>query len=62
MPELVAEVVALADRAGVVCLQLVGHDWGGAVAWQLAARQPEGVATCTAVSTPTGVSWRPPWG
>jgi pimeloyl-ACP methyl ester carboxylesterase len=52
MPELVADVLALADRAGVGRFQLVGHDWGGAVAWHLAARHPERVATLTAVSTP----------
>ena len=53
MPELVADVLALADRAGVVGrFHLVGHDWGGAVAWHLAARHPERVATLTAVSTP----------
>jgi pimeloyl-ACP methyl ester carboxylesterase len=52
MPELVADVLALADRAGVGRFHLVGHDWGGAVAWHLAARHPERVATLTAVSTP----------
>jgi pimeloyl-ACP methyl ester carboxylesterase len=52
MPELVADVLTLADRAGVGRFHLVGHDWGGAVAWHLAARHPERVATLTAVSTP----------
>jgi alpha/beta hydrolase fold len=31
---------------------VVGHDWGGVVAWRLAGQQPERVATLTAVSTP----------
>jgi pimeloyl-ACP methyl ester carboxylesterase len=53
MAELVADVLALADRARVVGpIHLVGHDWGGMVAWHLAARHPERVATLTAVSTP----------
>ena len=52
MPELVADALAVADRAGVGRFHLVGHDWGGAVAWHLAARHPERVATLTAVSTP----------
>jgi pimeloyl-ACP methyl ester carboxylesterase len=52
MPELVADVLALADRAGAGRFHLVGHDWGGVVGWHLAARHPERVATLTAVSTP----------
>jgi alpha-beta hydrolase superfamily lysophospholipase len=35
MPELVADVLALAEAAR---FHLVGHDWGGAVAWALAGR------------------------
>jgi pimeloyl-ACP methyl ester carboxylesterase len=52
IPELVADALALADRADAGRFHLVGHDWGGAVAWHLAARHPERVATLTAVSTP----------
>ncbi len=33
-------------------VHLVGHDWGAAVAWGLAARHPERVASLTAVSVP----------
>jgi hypothetical protein len=52
MPELVADVLALAKAAGAARFHLVGHDWGGAVAWALAGRHPERVATLTSVSTP----------
>ena len=52
MPELVADVLALAETAGAARFHLVGHDWGGAVAWALAGRHPERVATLTSVSTP----------
>jgi pimeloyl-ACP methyl ester carboxylesterase len=52
MPELVADVVAIADRLGAARVHLVGHDWGGVVAWMLAGRHPQRVATLTAVSTP----------
>jgi len=52
MPELVADVLALAEAAGAARFHLVGHDWGGAVAWALASRHPERVATLTPVSTP----------
>ena len=37
MPELVADVVALLDAAGLDRVHLVGHDWGGGVAWSFAA-------------------------
>jgi pimeloyl-ACP methyl ester carboxylesterase len=52
MPELVADVLALAEAAGAARFHLVGHDWGGALAWALAGRHPEQVATLTSVSTP----------
>jgi pimeloyl-ACP methyl ester carboxylesterase len=52
LPELVADVVAIADRLDAETFHLVGHDWGGVVAWRLAGQQPERVSTLTAVSTP----------
>jgi pimeloyl-ACP methyl ester carboxylesterase len=52
LPQLVADVVAIADRLDAATFHLVGHDWGGVVAWRLAGRHPERVATLTAVSTP----------
>ena len=50
--ELVDDVVALIDAAGVERAHLVGHDWGGGVAWALAGSHPDRVATLTALSTP----------
>jgi pimeloyl-ACP methyl ester carboxylesterase len=52
MPELVGDVIGLADALGAERFHLVGHDWGGAVAWQVAGRHPERLHTLTAVSTP----------
>ena len=52
MPELVADVVALLDAAGLARAHVVGHDWGGAVAWALAQRRPERVSGLTVLSTP----------
>lgn len=49
---LVADVLAIADHMGGHRFDLVGHDWGGAVAWQVAGRYPDRVRTLTAVSTP----------
>jgi pimeloyl-ACP methyl ester carboxylesterase len=52
LPELVADVLAITDRLGAETFHLVGHDWGGVVAWRLAGGHPDRVATLTAVSTP----------
>jgi pimeloyl-ACP methyl ester carboxylesterase len=46
------DVFALADSAGAQRFDVVGHDWGGFVAWDLAARNPERVRSCTSLSTP----------
>lgn len=51
-PELAADVLALADEAGARRFDLVGHDWGAAVAWELAARHPDRVRSLTALSVP----------
>ena len=52
MKELVDDVLALADAVGADRFHLVGHDWGGAVAWALAARCPQSLHTLTVVGTP----------
>ena len=49
---LVGDVLALADAAGCERFDVVGHDWGGGVAWDLAARHPSRVSTVTVLSTP----------
>ena len=49
---LVADVVSLLDAAGLERAHVVGHDWGGAVAWALACTQPDRVETLTVLSTP----------
>jgi pimeloyl-ACP methyl ester carboxylesterase len=52
LPELAADVLALADAAGVDRFHLAGHDWGGFVAWYLAAHHPERLASVAVLSTP----------
>lgn len=52
MPELVSDVVGMLDAMGAETADVVGHDWGAAVAWQLAGRHPDRVRTLTAVSVP----------
>lgn len=49
---LVADVVAMADMLGARRFHLIGHDWGGVVAWAVAARHPDRLLTLTSVSTP----------
>jgi pimeloyl-ACP methyl ester carboxylesterase len=50
--ELAADVLALLDGLGLDRVHLVGHDWGGSVAWRVAATAPDRLRTLTAVSTP----------
>lgn len=50
--QLVADIEALADAAGARSIHLVGHDWGALVAWALAGKRPDLVASLTAMSVP----------
>jgi pimeloyl-ACP methyl ester carboxylesterase len=50
LPALVGDAVEIIDALGG-SVDLVGHDWGAVVGWQVAARHPERVRTWTAVST-----------
>lgn len=50
--ELVDDVLALLDASGAPAAHVVGHDWGGAVAWVLAMRHPDRVASLTVLGTP----------
>ena len=49
---LVGDVAGIADALGFGSFHLVGHDWGGAVAWVFAATFPERVRTLSVLSTP----------
>ncbi|MBX9399104.1 alpha/beta hydrolase [Streptomyces sp. TRM72054] len=49
---LVDDVVAISEQLGWAAFDLVGHDWGGAVAWWTAHAHPGRVRTLTVVSTP----------
>lgn len=49
---IVEDVVALADALDLTTFTLVGHDWGGAVAWLLALRHSERLDRLVIVNAP----------
>jgi pimeloyl-ACP methyl ester carboxylesterase len=50
---LIADALALADALGHQGrFHLVGHDWGGSLAWEIAARHPERLGSLTMLSRP----------
>ena len=49
---LVGDVTRIASSLGAPTFHLVGHDWGGGVAWVTAALYPKLVTSLTVLSTP----------
>ena len=58
VPKLVGDVLGFADTLGADIFHVVGHDWGGALAWQVAGRHGDRVRTLTSVSTPHPLAMR----
>lgn len=53
------DVLALANALGHRRFAVVGHDWGGVVAWHLAARNPERIGRAAILNAPHPASlWR----
>lgn len=52
LDKLSSDVLGFADFFGAKQFHLVGHDWGGVVAWFTAAHAPDRVKTLTVLSTP----------
>lgn len=52
MVHLVGDVLSLVDTLGVDRFAVVGHDWGGPVAWHTAQFRPDRVRGVAALSTP----------
>ena len=46
------DVLAVVAETGAERVHLVGHDWGGAIAWEFAGRHAEQVASLTVVNCP----------
>src|SRR5580700_119825 len=57
--KLIADVLAIIDAAGYGQrrFHLVGHDWGGSLAWIIADRWPERIASLTMLSRPHPASF-----
>ena len=56
--ELVEDVVGLVGELGAERARLVGHDWGGLVAWQTAIRRPEVVERLAVLNAPHPGAYR----
>ena len=54
LDELAADVIGLMDAAGEEKVFVVGHDWGAAVAWWVAAKYPARVARMVVINVPHG--------
>ena len=50
--QLVADIVGMLDALGLAKCVIIGHDWGGAVAWNAALMAPERVERVVGVNTP----------
>jgi pimeloyl-ACP methyl ester carboxylesterase len=49
---LVADAMAIASKCGANRFHLVGHDWGGSIAWGIADKYPDRLASLTILSRP----------
>lgn len=50
--QLTRDVVELIDALGVAKVHLVGHDWGGAIAWEVGQRHGDRLHTLTVINCP----------
>ena len=53
MQNLVGDVVSVIRDTGATGATVVGHDWGGAVAWQVAFNAPQVVENLVILNLPT---------
>jgi pimeloyl-ACP methyl ester carboxylesterase len=59
LDSLADDVLGLADALGRERFTVVGHDWGGVVAWHLAARNPERISRAVILNAPHPATlWR----
>ena len=58
MPELVADVAAFIDQIAHGAAHVVGHDWGGIIAWYLAMMHPDRVRKLVILNAPHPARFR----
>jgi pimeloyl-ACP methyl ester carboxylesterase len=58
LPHLTADVAALVRATGAGCANIVGHDWGGVVAWACAAEYPALVDRLVILNAPHPALYR----
>ena len=54
-PKLVGDIAGLIRALGHESAHIVGHDWGGGLAWGLAGNLPSAVRSLTILNAPVGV-------
>lgn len=59
MPSLVADVREVISALGFARAAVVGHDWGGMIAWAFAAAHPEMVSRLCVIAAPHPASFAP---
>lgn len=52
LPKLLDDLAGLADALGLERFHLVGHDWGGIVAWSAGAKMPSRLVSLTVLNAP----------
>jgi pimeloyl-ACP methyl ester carboxylesterase len=55
---LAADVIGLIDAAGREQACLVGHDWGGVIAWWIASHAPQRLQRMAVINAPHGAAMR----
>ncbi len=55
------DALAIMDAVGAPRFHLVGHDWGGQIAWMTALRAPERVMTLSVLSRPHPAAFADAW-
>jgi pimeloyl-ACP methyl ester carboxylesterase len=56
LPRLVGDLGGLIAALGYESAHVVGHDWGGSIAWAAAARMPERIRSLTIINSPHPVA------